>query len=43
MGMLMLLREDRMIKYQNNISKEKQESVSSNYTGNDPFFNKNLK
>jgi hypothetical protein len=41
MGMLMLLREDRMIKYQGNISKEKQETASSNYTGNDPFFTKN--
>lgn len=41
MGMLMLLREDRMIRYQGNVSKEKQEKANSNYTGNDPFFKKN--
>ena len=39
MGMLMLLREDRMIRYQGNISKEKQEKANSSYDGNDPFFN----
>ena len=41
MGMLMLLREDKMIKYQGNISKEKQEKAYSDYSGNDPFFKKN--
>ena len=41
MGMLMLLREDRMIRYQGDISMEKQERVNNNYTGNDPFFKKN--
>ena len=41
MGMLMLLREDRMIRYQGNVSKEKQEKANSNYTGNDLFFKKN--
>lgn len=41
MGMLMLLREDRMIRYQGNISKEKQEKANSSYDGNDPFFKRN--
>ena len=41
MGMLMLLREDRMIRYQGNVSKEKQERANSTYTGNDPFFKRN--
>lgn len=41
MGMLMLLREDRMIRYQGNISKEKQERANNSYGGNDPFFKKN--
>lgn len=38
MGMLMLLREDRMIRYQGDVSKEKQERANNSYTGNDPFF-----
>lgn len=41
MGMLMLLREDRMIRYQGDVSKEKQERASNSYDGNDPFFNRN--
>lgn len=41
MGMLMLLREDKMIKYQGEVSREKQEKASSNYYGNDPFFQRN--
>lgn len=41
MGMLMLLREDRMIRYQGDVSKEKQEKANNNYDGNDPFFNRN--
>ena len=41
MGMLMLLREDRMIRYQGDVSKEKQEKANSSYDGNDPFFKKN--
>lgn len=41
MGMLMLLREDRMIRYQGDVSKEKQEKVNSSYDGNDPFFKRN--
>ena len=43
MGMLMLLREDKMIMYQGNVSKERQESAMSSYLGNDPFFSKNYK
>lgn len=43
MGMLMLLREDKMITYQGNISKEKQERESASYLGNDPFFSRNYK
>lgn len=41
MGMLMLLREDRMIRYQGDVGKEKQEKANSSYDGNDPFFKRN--
>lgn len=41
MGMLMLLREDRMIRYQGDVSKEKQEGANNSYDGNDPFFKRN--
>lgn len=41
MGMLMLLREDRMIRYQGDVSKEKQERANNSYDGNDPFFKRN--
>lgn len=41
MGMLMLLREDRMIRYQGDVSKEKQERSNNSYDGNDPFFKRN--
>lgn len=41
MGMLMLLREDRMIRYQGDVSKEKQEMANNSYDGNDPFFKRN--
>ena len=41
MGMLMLLREDRMIRYQGDVSKEKQERDNNSYDGNDPFFKRN--
>lgn len=41
MGMLMLLREDRMIRYQGDVSKEKQERANNTYDGNDPFFKRN--
>ena len=43
MGMLMLLREDRMILYQGNINRSRTEEANRNYLGNDPFFNKNFK
>lgn len=43
MGMLMLLREDRMITYQGDVSREKQEKASASYLGNDPFFERNYK
>lgn len=41
MGMLVLLREDRMIRYQGDVSKEKQERANNSYDGNDPFFKRN--
>lgn len=41
MGMLMLLREDRMIRYQGDVSKEKQERADNSYDGNDSFFKRN--
>lgn len=41
MGMLMLLREDRMIRYQGDVSKENQERANNSYDGNDPFFKRN--
>lgn len=41
MGMLMLLREDRMILYQGDMSKGKDISTSTSYLGNDEFFTKN--
>lgn len=41
MGMLMLLREDRMIRYQGDVSKETQERANNSYDGNDPFFKRN--
>lgn len=43
MGMLMLLREDKMITFQGEVSREKQERASKNYLGNDPFFSRNYK
>jgi hypothetical protein len=42
-GMLMLLREDRIILYQGKISREKQEKADSSYLGNDPFFKNNYR
>lgn len=42
-GMLMLLREDRIILYQGKVSKEKQEAANSSYLGNDLFFKRNYK
>lgn len=41
MGMLMLLRENRMIRYQGDVSREKQERANNSYDGNDLFFKRN--
>lgn len=41
MGMLMLLREDRMILYQNNVAHNTAETADANYLGNDAFFKRN--
>lgn len=41
MGMLMLLREDKMILYKGEASKSKEEDASASYLGNDPFFKTN--
>ncbi len=43
MGMVMLLREDKMIKYQNNISKERHERSERSNNSNDSFFDRNYK
>lgn len=41
MGMLMLLREDKIILYNGEVSKSKEEEASASYLGNDPFFKTN--
>jgi len=41
MGMLMLLREDKMILYNGEVSKSNEEDASASYLGNDPFFKTN--
>lgn len=41
MGMLMLLREDKMILYNGEVSRSKEEEASASYLGNDLFFKKN--
>lgn len=41
MGMLMLLREDKMINYQGNMGKDRQENAESSYDGEDVFFKRN--
>lgn len=41
MGMLMLLREDKMILYKGEVSRSKEEDASTSYLGNDPFFKTN--
>ncbi len=41
MGMLMLLREDRMILYKGEVNKEKEEKAKSGYLGNDSYFERN--
>lgn len=38
MGMLMLLREDKMILYNGEVSRNKEEEASASYLGNDLFF-----
>ena len=43
MGMLMLLREDKMIKYQGNVGRDMQENAESSYDGEDPFFKRNYR
>lgn len=43
MGMLMLLREDRMILYKGEVNKDKEEKAKSGYLGNDSFFERNYK
>lgn len=43
MGMLMLLREDRMILYKGEVSEEKEEKARSGYLGNDDYFDRNYK
>lgn len=43
MGMLMLLREDKMIKYQGNVSRDRQENAENSYDGEDPFFKRNYR
>lgn len=41
MGMLMLLREDKMIKYQGDVGRDRQENAENSYDGEDPFFKRN--
>lgn len=43
MGMLMLLREDKMIKYQGNVGRDRQENAENSYDGEDPFFRRNYR
>ena len=42
LGMLMLYREEKIIMYQGDM-KRTSEYTSSDYLGNDPFFNNNFK
>lgn len=41
LGMLMLLREDRMILHQGSFDKVKEDTKDKDYLGNDPFFSNN--
>ena len=41
MGMLMLLREDKMILYNGEVNKNKEEEAFASYLGNDVFFKRN--
>ena len=43
MGMLMLLREDKMIKYQGNVGRDRLENAENSYDGEDPFFKRNYR
>lgn len=43
MGMLMLLREDKMIKYQGNVGRDRQGNAENSYDGEDPFFKRNYR
>lgn len=43
MGMLMLLREDKMIKYQGDVGRGRQEDAENSYDGEDPFFKRNYR
>lgn len=43
MGMLMLLREDKMIKYQGNVGRDRQDNAENSYDGEDPFFKRNYR
>lgn len=43
MGMLMLLREDKMIKYQGNVGRDRQGDAENSYDGEDPFFKRNYR
>lgn len=43
MGMLMLLREDKMIKYQGNVGRDRQENAENSYDGEDLFFKRNYR
>ena len=43
MGMLMLLREDKMILYKGEMNREKEEKSRSGYLGNDDYFERNYR
>ena len=41
LGMVMLYREEKVIIYQGNMSKEREDKAYKNYLGKDDFFSKN--
>ena len=43
LGMLMLLREDKVIQHQGDFKQEEDNRKDPSYLGNDPFFEKNYK
>lgn len=43
LGMVMLYREEFLIKYGDNLNKESRENTDKNYAGNDDFFTRNYK